>query len=188
MIWKPSLKTPLCAIAVHKLMEQVLAEHGHPGVMGLIIGSDAEVGERLIADPRIPLISATGSCRMGERVGQVVAKRFGRSLLELGGNNALIVMADANMELALRAVVFGAVGTAGQRCTSTRRLFVQRPAYDAFVSRLKQAYTQVRIGDPPRQRHFDGAAHRCRGRWPDAPGPRQGARPGRTRSVRRRAP
>ncbi len=148
MIWKPSLKTPLCAIAVHKLMEQVLADHGHAGVMGLVIGSDAEVGERLIADTRIPLISATGSCRMGERVGQVVAGRFGRSLLELGGNNALIVMADANMDLALRAVVFGAVGTAGQRCTSTRRLFVQRPAYDAFVGRLKQAYTQVRVGDP----------------------------------------
>ena len=148
MIWKPSLKTPLCAIAVHKLMEQVLAEHGHAGVMGLVIGSDAEVGERLAADRRVPLISATGSCRMGERVGQVVAGRFGRSLLELGGNNALIVMADANMELALRAVVFGAVGTAGQRCTSTRRLFIQRPVYDDFVSRLKQAYAQVRIGDP----------------------------------------
>ena len=148
MIWKPSLKTPLCAIAVHKLMEHVLADHGHGGVMGLVIGSDAEVGERMIADPRLPLISATGSCRMGAHVGGVVAKRFGRSLLELGGNNALVVMADANMDLALRAVVFGAVGTAGQRCTSTRRLFVQRPAYGAFLARLQQAYAQVTIGDP----------------------------------------
>lgn len=147
-IWKPSLKTPLCAIAVHRLCQRVAAAHGHPDLMSLVIGSDEEIGERLIRDRRVPLISATGSTRMGRHVGQVVAERMGKSLLELGGNNALIVMDDADQELALRAVLFGAVGTAGQRCTTTRRLLVHESIADAFVERLVELYGQVRIGDP----------------------------------------
>src|SRR5687768_9007767 len=136
MVWKPSPKTPLCAIAVQRLMDQVLTEHNFAGVMGLVIGETDTVGERMIADPRLPLISATGSTRMGRRVGQVVAARFGRSLLELGGNNALVVMEDANLDMACRAILFGAVGTAGQRCTSTRRLLVQRSIADTLLQRL----------------------------------------------------
>ncbi|MCA9485194.1 MAG: aldehyde dehydrogenase family protein, partial [Nitrospina sp.] len=130
------------------LVNQVLARHGYSGVMSLVIGDVAEVGERLIADSRIPLVSATGSCRMGRRVAQVVAGRFGRSLLELGGNNALIVMDDANLDLALRAIVFGAVGTTGQRCTTTRRVLVHRSVSETLTQRLIAAYRQLRIGDP----------------------------------------
>ncbi len=148
MVWKPSLKTPLCAIAVQKLMDKVLAEHGFSGVMGLVIGTDEEVGETLIHDKRIPLVSATGSCRMGRHVNEVVAGRLGRCLLELGGNNALVVMPDADLELALGAVLFGAVGTAGQRCTTTRRLLVHQDIAKDFIARLERAYGQVRIGDP----------------------------------------
>jgi aldehyde dehydrogenase (NAD+) len=148
MIWKPSLKTPYTALAVQTLMDQVLEKNGFSGVMSLVIGHDAEVGETLIRDRRIPLVSATGSCRMGRHVGGVVAERMGRSLLELGGNNALIVMEDADLDLALPAVVFGAVGTAGQRCTTTRRLLLQKNIADAFIERLLAAYTQVRVGNP----------------------------------------
>lgn len=148
MVWKPSHKTPLCAVAVHKIMEQVLGEHGFSGVMGLIVGDTENVGEHMIHDTRLPLISATGSCRMGERVGQVVAARFGRSLLELGGNNAMIIMADANIPLAVRATVFGAVGTAGQRCTTTRRLLVQQSIAADFINRLIEGYRQLPIGNP----------------------------------------
>ena len=125
VIWKPSLKTPLTAIAVQKICDEVLVRHGWEGVLSLVIGKDDVVGERLIRDPRVPLISATGSCRMGNVVAKAVATRLGRALLELGGNNAIIVMEDADPELVTRAVLFGAVGTAGQRCTSTRRLFLQ---------------------------------------------------------------
>ncbi|MDP7037978.1 MAG: aldehyde dehydrogenase family protein [Myxococcota bacterium] len=148
MIWKPSLKTPLCAIAVQKLMDRVLAEHGFAGAMGLVIGSDEEIGETLIHDTRIPLVSATGSCRMGRHVNQVVAKRLGRCLLELGGNNALVVMPDADLDLALNGVLFGAVGTAGQRCTTTRRLLVHEGIAKDFIGRLERAYAQVRVGHP----------------------------------------
>lgn len=148
VIWKPSLKTPLCAIAVQQLCNRVLARHHFEGLFSLIIGRDQIIGEGLIADRRVPLISATGSTRMGYRVGEVVARRMGRTLLELGGNNAIIVMDDADQDLALRAVLFGAVGTAGQRCTSLRRLFLQDAVYDAFVDRLLAAYEQVRVGDP----------------------------------------
>ncbi len=148
VIWKPSLKTPLTAIAVHNIIAPVLAAHDLDGLFNLVIGSDAEIGETLIHDPRIPLISATGSCRMGQRVGEVVARRFGRSLLELGGNNAVIITEDADLGLALRAVLFGAVGTAGQRCTSTRRLIIHRTIRPAFVERLIHAYRQVKIGNP----------------------------------------
>lgn len=148
MVWKPSHKTPLCAIAVQKLMDEVLQEHDFGGVMGLVVGPTETIGERMLEDTRMPLISATGSCRMGRRVGEVVSKRFGKTLLELGGNNALTVMADANLELARRAVLFGAVGTAGQRCTTTRRLLLQKPIAEPFLERLVQAYKQVPIGDP----------------------------------------
>jgi aldehyde dehydrogenase (NAD+) len=148
VIWKPSLKTPLCAIAVQHLCEKVLKRHGWAGVFSLVIGADAIVGEKMIADRRIPLISATGSTRMGYRVNEVVAKRMGRTLLELGGNNGLIVMDDADSELALRAVLFGAAGTCGQRCTTIRRLFLQDGIYDSLLEKLIKAYGQLKIGDP----------------------------------------
>jgi aldehyde dehydrogenase (NAD+) len=148
MVWKPSLKAPLTAIATHRICAQVFAENGFPGVLGLVIGDDADVGEAMIHDRRMPLISATGSTRMGRHVGQVVAGRMGRSLLELGGNNAIIVHEDADLDLALRGVAFGAVGTAGQRCTTTRRLYVHASIYDQFVPRLVAAYRTMPIGDP----------------------------------------
>src|SRR5262245_24825471 len=118
VLWKPSPLTPLCALAVQNIVAPILEEAGHPGVFTLCVGDVEPVGEALIADPRLPLVSATGSVRMGRRVAEVVGQRLGRSLLELGGNNALIILDDADLELALRAVLFGAVGTAGQRCTS----------------------------------------------------------------------
>ncbi len=148
VIWKPSLKASLTAIATHKLCDDVLAKHGFSGLLGLIMGSDAEVGETMIADKRLPLISATGSTRMGRRVNQVVAGRLGRCLLELGGNNAIIVEPDADMDLAVRGVAFGAVGTAGQRCTTTRRLFLHKDIAADFTKRLVSVYGQVPIGDP----------------------------------------
>ncbi len=148
VVWKPSLKAPLVAIATHRICEQVLAAHGFSGLFGLIIGKDAEVGDAMIRDPRFPLISATGSTRMGKHVGAVVAERMARSLLELGGNNAIIVEADADLDLALRGILFGAVGTAGQRCTSTRRVFLHADIAERFTARLVAAYKQVRIGDP----------------------------------------
>ncbi len=155
-IWKPSLITPLVAIATNDLAREVMktqdvfrpAGCDPADLFGLIIGSDQEVGETMVADRRIPLISATGSCRMGRRVSAVVAQRLGRCLLELGGNNAIIVMPDADMELVTRAVLFGAVGTAGQRCTTTRRLLVHESVVEALTHRLVKAYKTVPIGDP----------------------------------------
>jgi aldehyde dehydrogenase (NAD+) len=148
VVWKPSPSTPLCAVAVQHLCNRVLDRTGWQGLFTLLIGDTGTVAKPMVADRSLPLISATGSTRMGREVGQVVAARLGRSLLELGGNNAIIVTEDADLELALRAVMFGAVGTAGQRCTTTRRLFVHRNVIDAFVERLVAAYGQVRIGDP----------------------------------------
>lgn len=148
MIWKPSLKTPLSAIAIQKIVDRVFNKAGHPGVMCTIVGADATVGETMIHDRRLPLISATGSCRMGRHVGAAVAQRLGRSLLELGGNNAIIVDASADIEMTVRGVVFGAVGTAGQRCTTTRRLMVHRSIYDELTTRLAAAYKTVPIGNP----------------------------------------
>ncbi len=159
VIWKPSLLTPLVAIAGTRVAHKVMREQDifvppagagfdATDVFPLVMGIDAEVGEAMIADHRLPLISATGSCRMGKRVGQVVAARLGRSLLELGGNNALIVMPDADMELVLRAALFGAVGTAGQRCTTTRRLICVKGAKEKILPRLVKSYAGVRIGDP----------------------------------------
>ncbi|MDH3470278.1 MAG: aldehyde dehydrogenase family protein, partial [Acidimicrobiia bacterium] len=125
VIWKPSSQVPLSAIAVQNIVHEVMEGTGYEGVFNLMVGSGAEVGDRLINDRRVPLISATGSCNMGEKVGTATAARLGRSLLELGGNNAITVLEDADLELTTRAVLFGAVGTAGQRCTSTRRLITQ---------------------------------------------------------------
>ncbi len=148
VVWKPSLKTPLTAVAVQKIADSVLDRHGWKGVLNLVIGKDDVVGERLIGDPRVPLISATGSTRMGKHVAQVVAKRLGRTLLELGGNNGLIVMDDADPDLVVRAVLFGAVGTAGQRCTTIRRLFLQKNIAPKITEKLIAAYKQIRVGDP----------------------------------------
>ena len=148
VVWKPSLKTPLCAVAVQQICDRVLDRHGWKGVLNLVIGKDDVIGERLIRDQRIPLISATGSTRMGRHVAQVVAERLGRSLLELGGNNGVIVMDDADPDLVVRAVLFGAVGTAGQRCTSIRRLFLQKSIAPKITEKLIAAYKQIRIGDP----------------------------------------
>jgi aldehyde dehydrogenase (NAD+) len=146
-LWKPSLKTPLTAIAMTKIAAEVLGKEW-AALVGLVIGPDAEVGGALLDDPSIPLVSATGSTRMGRIVGPRVAQRFGRSLLELGGNNAIAVMADADLSLAVRGIVFGAVGTAGQRCTTTRRLLVHESVVDDLQARLVKAYAQCRIGNP----------------------------------------
>ena len=148
-VWKPSEKTPLTALACVKLAERVCRECGvDPAIFSLVCGDAVAVGEPLIADKRIALVSATGSTRMGRRVGEVVAKRLGRTLLELGGNNAIIVTASADLKLALRGILFGAVGTAGQRCTTTRRLIVHEAVYTKLTRMLESAYAQVRIGNP----------------------------------------
>jgi aldehyde dehydrogenase (NAD+) len=148
VIWKPSEKTPLTALACMQLVVQVLAEQGAPvGVVQLLQG-DASLGAALAASPKIPLVSATGSCRMGAALAQQVAARLGRSLLELGGNNALIVAPSANLDLALRAIVFSAAGTCGQRCTSLRRLIVHHSLIDEICLRLQRAYASLKIGDP----------------------------------------
>jgi aldehyde dehydrogenase (NAD+) len=150
MIWKPSSLTPLSALAVQNIVGPIMEEAGFGGVFNLCVGEADPVGEAMIADRRLPLISATGSVRMGRRVASVVGQRLGRALLELGGNNALVVMDDANVALALRAVLFGAVGTAGQRCTTTRRVLLHERIAGEFTERLVEAYGQVRIGDPLR--------------------------------------
>ncbi len=148
VLWRPSSDTPLTAIAVQKICNRVLDGHGLKGIFNLVIGPSRPVAETLVEDRRIPLISFTGSTEVGRRVAESVARRMGKSILELGGNNGIIVMDDANPDLVLRAVLFGAVGTAGQRCTTTRRLFLQRGIAPRIVEALLQAYRQVRIGDP----------------------------------------
>jgi aldehyde dehydrogenase (NAD+) len=148
MVWKPSPEAPLTALAVTRIAQRVLEEAGAPPIFNLVIGSIEEVGEPMVRDPRFPLISATGSIPMGRRVGQLVAERLGRSLLELGGNNGIVVLDDADLDLALRAVLFAAAGTAGQRCTSNRRLFLQRGIAAEMKGRLVEAYRSIRIGDP----------------------------------------
>lgn len=149
ILWKPSEKTPITALACQQLLLEAMRqfEQAPEGLSQLLIG-DAKVGERLVADKRVPLISATGSCAMGRKVGPVVAQRFGRSILELGGNNAIIVCPSADLAMAVRAILFGAVGTAGQRCTSTRRVLVHSSIYNQLVPALQKAYAAVRIGDP----------------------------------------
>lgn len=147
-VWKPSEKTPLTAIACQRIVAEVLQENQLPeGIFNLVLG-DAEVGRWIAEDQRIPLVSATGSTRMGKQVAQAVAARLGRSLLELGGNNAIIITPEANLEMAVRATVFGAVGTCGQRCTTTRRLIVHERIYEQVKERLIQLYERLRIGNP----------------------------------------
>jgi aldehyde dehydrogenase (NAD+) len=149
LVWKPSEKTPLTALAAHALLEQAMIKVGGvpPGLSQVIMGG-ADIGEALVDDKRVPLISATGSTRMGKIVGPKVAARFGRSLLELGGNNGMIVAPSADLSLAVRAILFSAVGTAGQRCTTLRRLFVHSSIYDTLLPQLSKAYAQVRVGSP----------------------------------------
>ncbi|MFO7653033.1 MAG: aldehyde dehydrogenase family protein [Candidatus Krumholzibacteriia bacterium] len=149
VVWKPSSKTPLCAVACQKIASQVLAANGLPeGISCLVVGRGSVIGERMVADHRLPLISATGSTRMGKRIGEVVGGRLGRTILELGGNNAIIVSEKADLTQALAGAFFGAVGTAGQRCTSTRRLIIHESVYDTFVGKLVANYRKVKIGDP----------------------------------------
>ena len=149
VVWKPSEKAPLCALATMALFARAAAQFGDApeGLCGLVIG-ERPIGEALVDDARVALVSATGSTQMGRAVGQRVAARFGRSLLELGGNNAAIIAPSANLDLAIRGIAFAAMGTAGQRCTTLRRAFVHRSIYNAFVGRLKRAYETVRVGDP----------------------------------------
>jgi aldehyde dehydrogenase (NAD+) len=148
VVWKPSPKTPLTAIAVQNLVNRVMREAGHEGVFSLFISRDDALAERFVADPSVALVSFTGSSAVGRRVAQTVAARMGKCLLECSGNNAVIVDESADLDLAVRAVVFGAVGTAGQRCTTTRRLIVHASRYDELAARLVNSYRQVRIGDP----------------------------------------
>ncbi len=138
----------MTAVAVHDIVRDVARANDCEGVFNLCIGGADDIGERMIQDHRLPLISATGSCRMGRRVGEVVGRRLGRALLELGGNNAIIITPSADLELAIRATAFAAVGTAGQRCTTARRLIVHESIHDAVLERLVQVYSRVKIGDP----------------------------------------
>ena len=147
-IWKPSSSTTLCAIAVQNICNEVLALKDVPNIFSLVIGSGSTIGETMINDKNVPLISFTGSTRMGRHVSKVVGERFGKSILELGGNNCVIVDESADMDLVVPAIVFGAVGTAGQRCTSTRRVIIHHSIYEDLKKRLISAYEQVNIGDP----------------------------------------
>ena len=151
VIWKPSSSTPLCAVAVQHICNKVLEKNGYKGIFNLVIGKGSVVGEKLLHDPRIPLVSFTGSTNMGRHVSESVAKRFGNTILELGGNNAIIVDETADMDMVIPAVVFGAVGTAGQRCTSTRRVIIHESQYDTLIQRLTHVYQQVKIGDPTKE-------------------------------------
>jgi aldehyde dehydrogenase (NAD+) len=148
IVWKPSERTPLTAIAVTRIVQSVMEGSGFEAVFNLVVGDGPSVGDAMSRDRRLPLISATGSCRMGRILAPIVAERMGRSILELGGNNAIVVMDDADPDLAVRAALFSAVGTAGQRCTSLRRLLVQKGIADEMLKRLAAAYEQVPIGDP----------------------------------------
>ncbi len=155
-IWKPSEKTPLCGVACQNIFHSVLKENNVPEGIVCLINGDYKVGEWMTQDIRVPLISATGSTRMGKIVGQTVAGRLGRSLLELGGNNAIIVTPSADLNIVLTGALFGAVGTAGQRCTTTRRLIVHESIFDEVKTKMAKAYTQLRIGDPLDQHNHVG--------------------------------
>jgi len=147
-IWKPSEKTPLCSIACQRIVSRVFANNSVPEGVSCLVNGDYRIGQLMAASETIPLISATGSVRMGKAVAKTVSERLGRALLELGGNNALIISENANLDIAIRGALFGAVGTAGQRCTTTRRLIVQESVYDEVKQRLTQAYAQLNIGNP----------------------------------------
>jgi len=156
-VWKPSSKTPLSAIATQKIVAEVLKENNLPeGIFSLIIGRGATVGEKMLEDKNVPLISITGSTEVGRHAAQVVAKRLGRTILELGGNNAIIITENADLKLAIPAVVFGAVGTAGQRCTTTRRLIIHESVYDKVKESLIKAYQSLRIGNPLDEKNHMG--------------------------------
>jgi aldehyde dehydrogenase (NAD+) len=148
VVWKPSELTPLTALACQALIERAAADVGAPREVSRLVQGGREVGERLVDDPRVALLSATGSVRMGQQVGPRVAQRFGKALLELGGNNAAIVTPSADLDLAVRGIVFSAAGTAGQRCTTLRRLIVHSSVADELVDRIVNAYRQLPIGDP----------------------------------------
>ena len=148
VVWKPSELAPLTAVAMNSICRSVLKEGGFEGVFSLLVGQGDLLGRRIVADPRIPCVSATGSCRMGRDVARTVGERLGRSILELGGNNAVVINEDADMNLVVRGVLFGAVGTAGQRCTTIRRAIVHEKVLKQFIERMTDAYKQVRIGDP----------------------------------------
>lgn len=156
VIWKPSPKTPLCAIAVQHICNDVLKKHNAPMIFSLFTTNKNEMVERFCADKRVSLVSFTGSTTVGRHVNEIVARRLGKSLLELSGNNAIIVDETANLKLAIPAIVFGAVGTAGQRCTTTRRLFVHESIYDNLVASLQKAYQKVTIGDPLDEKNLMG--------------------------------
>ncbi len=147
-LWKPSSKAPLCGIAVQNIIAPIVDKYDLDGIFNMVIGKGSEIGEAMINDNRVPLVSATGSTRMGKRVGAAVGKRLGRTILELGGNNAIIVTQEADLEMAIRTTLFGAVGTAGQRCTSTRRIIIQKSLKKKFVKKLVQSYKQIPIGNP----------------------------------------
>lgn len=147
-IWKPSEKTPLCGVAVQNIIAEVFAANNVPEGVNCLIQGGREVGEWLSHDTRIPLVSATGSTRMGKELSKAVAGRLGKSILELGGNNAIIISKDADLDMSLIGAVFGAVGTAGQRCTTTRRLIIHESVYEAFTQKIAKAYAQLKIGNP----------------------------------------
>ena len=156
-LWKPSSKVPLSAIAVQNILGQIVRENNLPeGLFSLIIGRGATVGEKLLSDKRIPLISITGSTYVGRHASQIIAGRFGKSILELGGNNGIIITPDADLKLAIPAIVFGAVGTAGQRCTSTRRLIIHESVYDKVKESLVKAYKSLKIGNPLNSKNHVG--------------------------------
>jgi aldehyde dehydrogenase (NAD+) len=155
-IWKPSEKAPLCGVACQKIIQEVFDRNGVPEGVSCLVQGGRDVGEWLASDERIPLVSATGSTRMGKAVGAKVGERLGRSLLELGGNNAIIISKDADLNMSLIGCVFGAVGTAGQRCTSTRRLIIHEDVYAAFTQKLKAAYEQLSIGNPLDEKNHVG--------------------------------
>lgn len=156
VIWKPSPKTPLCAVAVQHICNKVLDRLGYRGIFSLLVSDDISLVNEMVADERIPLVSFTGSTAVGKAINAVVAKRLGRCLLELSGNNAIIVDAEANLKLAIPAIAFGAVGTAGQRCTTTRRLFIHESIYEKVVDSLVKAYKKITIGDPLDQKNLMG--------------------------------
>ncbi|MCT4663781.1 MAG: aldehyde dehydrogenase family protein [Flavobacteriales bacterium] len=147
-VWKPSEKAPLCGVACQNIFNEVLEDNNLPEGISCLVNGDYKVGEMMTSDKRVPLVSATGSTRMGRAVGQEVAKRFGKTILELGGNNAIIVTPDADLEMTIVGAVFGAVGTAGQRCTSTRRLIIHESIFDNVIEKMKGAYKQLKIGNP----------------------------------------
>ncbi len=147
-IWKPSSKTPLAAVAIMNVVSKVLEEEGVPQIFSLITGSGEEIGSKMASDRRIKLISFTGSVQSGKKVSQLVSERLGKSILELGGNNAAVVSDHADMGIALKGVAFGALATAGQRCTSTRRVIVSDKIYDAFIKKMEKIYSEVSVGDP----------------------------------------